>query len=82
LHGATDNTTAIGARVTLELADGTTQTGEIAAGGGYWSQSSAALHFGFREGNPPREIRVVWPDGQRTTHPYTGNPRTLTLSRP
>jgi hypothetical protein len=82
LHGATGNPTAIGARVTLVLADGTMQNGEIAAGGGYWSQSSAALHFGFTEGNPPREIRILWPDGKHTIHPYTGTPRTITLARP
>ena len=82
LRGSTGNATAIGARVTMKLADGTTQTGEIAAGGGYWSQSSAALHFGFSQDNPPREIRVVWPDGQRTTHACTGTPPTITLTRP
>ncbi|MBK8479117.1 MAG: VCBS repeat-containing protein [Opitutaceae bacterium] len=79
LRGTAGNPTAIGARVTLVLADATTQTAEIAAGGGYWSQSSAALHFGFPNNNPPREVRIVWPDGSHTRHSYTGEPRTLTL---
>jgi hypothetical protein len=70
LHGAAGNPAAIGARVTLRLADGATQTAEVAAGGGYASQSAAACFFGYTDANPPREVRVRWPSGAETTHAF------------
>ncbi len=82
LQGAPGNPTAVGARVTLVLADGTKRTAEVAAGGGYWSQSSAVSHFGFSKKNPPREIRVAWPDGEESRHVCTGETPRLTLSHP
>ena len=63
LRGAAGNPTAVGARVTLELADGSSQSSEVHAGSGYYSQSSSACFFGWPDGNPPRELRVRWPDG-------------------
>ena len=57
------NPTAVGARITVELADGSTQTSEVYAGSGYYSQSTAACFFGYPEANPPRHIRVRWPSG-------------------
>ena len=67
LRGEPGNPRAIGARVSVELADGTRQAGEISAGGGYMSQSTPACFFGYAEGNPPLRITVGWPDGH-TTH--------------
>ena len=67
LHGEKGNPRAVGARVTIDLADGTRQTGEVTAGSGYMSQSSPACFFGYVEGNPPRQITIGWPDGH-TTH--------------
>ncbi len=63
LRGRPGNPTAIGARISLEMRDGTTQTAEVFAGGGYFSQSSAACFFGWTPSNPPRTIHVRWPDG-------------------
>jgi len=66
LRGAPGNPTAIGARVMVETADGLTQTSEIYAGSGYYSQSSATCFFGYKEGNPPKKVRIRWPSGQTT----------------
>ncbi|MEZ5276569.1 MAG: FG-GAP-like repeat-containing protein [Opitutaceae bacterium] len=66
LKGPPGNPTGIGARITVILADGTLQCGEIHAGSGLVSQSTAGVFFGFAEGNPPREIRIRWPDGEET----------------
>jgi hypothetical protein len=63
LRGRPGNPTAVGARISLEMHDGTTQTAEVFAGGGYSSQSSATIFFGWTSSNPPRTIHVRWPDG-------------------
>lgn len=64
LKGGAGNPTAIGGRVTVELADGTRQTAEVQAGSSYYSQSAATCFFGFPEENPPRRLRIRWPDGK------------------
>jgi hypothetical protein len=82
LRGPAGNPTAVGARVTLEMADGTTQTAEVSAGSGYWTQSTAACFFGYPESNPPRRLRVRWPDGSATVHKVTAaQSPTLTITR-
>jgi hypothetical protein len=82
LRGPVGNPTAVGARITVELTDGSTQTSEIYAGSGHYSQSTAAGFFGFHEGNPPKKIRVRWPLGAVTEHPFQAGSSTLTLSAP
>lgn len=82
LTGPAGNPTAVGARVRVELADGTRQTAEVQAGSGYYSQSSAALYFGHRDGNPPRRVHVRWPDGRSTTHEAPAVTATLALTAP
>jgi len=82
LQGLAGNPTAVGARVTVELTDGTTQTSEVCAGSGYYSQSTAACFFGYPDGSPPKKIRVRWPSGLTTEHPFTPDSSTLTLSTP
>ncbi len=72
LQGMPGNPHAVGARVTAEYADGTTQTGEVCAGSGYYSQSTAAMFFGSSERNPLRQVRVRWPTGAVTTSPPLG----------
>ncbi len=81
LHGPPGNPTAVGARITVELTDGSTQTSEISAGSGFSSQSAPAGFFGYPEGNPPRQIRVRWPSGLSTVHSPSSSP-TLSLSHP
>jgi hypothetical protein len=82
LRGPTGNPTAVGARITIELADGTTQTSEVYAGSGYYSQSTAACFFGYPEVNPPKNIRVRWPAGSVTQHLVPPNSSTLILPAP
>ena len=82
LHGPAGNPTAIGARVTIELTDGSTQTSEIFAGSGYYSQSTAACFFGHADSNPIKKIRVRWPSGAISEHDAPPNSPTLTLSAP
>jgi enediyne biosynthesis protein E4 len=77
LEGPPGNATAAGASVTLELTDGTTQTAEVQAGSGYYSQSSAACFFGYPETNPPRGFRIRWPDGKTTSQPISSAPGPL-----
>ena len=80
LRGPAGNPTAIGARVTLDLSDGTVQTGEVFAGSGYYSQSAAACFFGWPEGNPPRKLQVRWPSGAVTDHDVPPKAASLVLS--
>ena len=80
LRGPAGNPTAVGARITVELADGSAQTSEVYAGSGYYSQSTAACFFGYPDSNPPKKIRVRWPSGLTTEHGFPPGSSTLTLS--
>lgn len=82
LNGPIGNSPAIGARITVELTDGTLEVNEVSAGSGYFSQSIAAGYFGFYEGNPPREIRVDWPSGRQSSHPWRGGSGAIVLAEP
>jgi hypothetical protein len=82
LLGPAGNPTAVGARITLELADGSTETGEVYAGSGYYSQSTAACFFGYPDSNLPRKIRVRWPTGVISEHEIPSGASNLTLSPP
>ncbi|HET7535344.1 MAG TPA: FG-GAP-like repeat-containing protein, partial [Candidatus Didemnitutus sp.] len=82
LRGPAGNPTAIGARITVELADGTTQTGEVYAGSGYYSQATAACFFGYATNTPPKRVHVRWPSGVVTDHDVPAHAHALTLSSP
>ncbi|MEO7412695.1 MAG: FG-GAP-like repeat-containing protein [Opitutaceae bacterium] len=82
LRGPKGNPTAIGARIVLELADGSTQTNEVYAGAGYYSQSTVACFFGWPDARPPRTIRIRWPTGLTTEHKISGPLSTLSVSSP
>ena len=82
LRGSAGNPTAVGAQVTAVLGDGATQTSEIAAGSGYLSQSSASVFFGFPGENSPREIRVRWPGGASSVHPWTSSSPRIVIAAP
>jgi hypothetical protein len=81
LHGPAANATAIGARVTLELADGSTQAMEVSAGSGYYSQSSVACFFGYPEASPPRLLRIRWPDGSSSSQDVPAKATTITVKQ-
>ena len=83
LRCAPGNPSAIGARLTLQLADGSTQTAEISAGSGYLAQSSATVFFGYPDSALPVRLRIRWPDGRATERALTAPPpKLLRLSLP
>lgn len=82
LKGRRGNAQAIGSRVILTCREGQTQTAEIYAGSGYFSQSVAACFFGWSQANPPVRADVRWPDGTASSHPLSGNAPVRVLSQP
>ena len=82
LRGAAGNPTAVGARITVALTDGSAQTSEVCSGSGYYSQSTAACFFGYPDSNPPKSVRVRWPSGVITEHGFPPDSSSLTLSAP
>lgn len=60
------NRAAIGARVTLEMADGSQQMREIQLGGGFMSYDAPRLHFGLGENGEASAASIRWPDGSET----------------
>ena len=65
LVGQGPNTEAIGARIWL-TAGGLTQMRELRAGSNFASQTPALAHFGLGPTQHIDEVRIRWPDGQRT----------------
>ena len=82
LRGKRGNPTAIGARISALLSDGSGQTAEVQAGGGYLSHSSNGLVFGVGVGHRVESVEVSWPDGIRSKHLLTEDQRFLTLDQP
>ena len=82
LAGRPGNPTAVGARVQVDLTDGSSQADEVRAGGSYLSQSSASLFFGLGTEGTVEQILVRWPDGVETTHRPKAGERKLTITPP
>jgi hypothetical protein len=83
LQGPAGNPTAVGARLILTLADGSTQSAEITAGSGYYSQSTPAAFFSHPPAQPPRVLTITWPNGTVTEHAIQSNGSTsLTIVAP
>lgn len=82
LQGPAGNPHAVGAVVSVALSDGRTMSATVTAGSSYRSQSSPTLFFGFLDGNLPQTIKVRWPDGRTSTHPWIPEVRRLVLSPP
>jgi hypothetical protein len=82
LRGPAGNPAGVGARITVELADGSTRSSEVYAGSGYYSQSTSACFFGYSDANSPRQVRVRWPLGMTTQHPFPPGSSSLILSQP
>ena len=80
LRGPAGNPAGIGARVTLELRDGSTETAEV-RGGGSWASQSTGLFFGGADVNPPRRLRVHWPDGGDSSELIPPRIRVITVTR-
>ncbi|HEY4990437.1 MAG TPA: CRTAC1 family protein, partial [Opitutaceae bacterium] len=82
LEGPPGNPTAVGARITVDMADGSAQTAEVAAGAGYYSQSTAECFFGYTDALKPTRIRVRWPSGATSELPFVAGRATITLAAP
>ncbi|MEZ5277451.1 MAG: CRTAC1 family protein [Opitutaceae bacterium] len=82
LEGPAGNPTAVGARISVDWADGRSGTSEVHAGSGSFSQSIASLFFGYKEGDPPIRIRVRWPSGRETGHNFTPEAAGIRLKSP
>ena len=74
LRGPAGNPTGVGARVTLELVDGSTQAAEIQAG--------SAVFFGWPVTNPPRRLHLVAPDGKSSDVPVAPDATSLVIPLP
>lgn len=66
LRGTSANRSAIGARVTLTLADGSRRWQLVKTGSSYLSQSELPLTFGLGA-SAPRSLDVAWPGGATET---------------
>ena len=64
LRGVGSNRDAVGARVTVTLADGTRRWQMVKTGSSYLSQSELPLTFGLGASGAPRDVEVVWPGGK------------------
>ena len=82
LQGRPGNPTAVGARLQLELADGTIQLAEVTAGSGYYSQGDGGAFFGWPDGNPPRRLSIRWPDGSSSETAMGNVPPLLKVQMP
>ncbi len=80
LRGKAGNPSGVGARVTAEMADGTSETAEVHAGSGYYSESTPTCFFGYAAGAPPVRVRVRWPSGASTEEAVAPGTGTLMLS--
>ena len=82
LIGKPGNTTAAGARVSVILDDGSSQTAEVYAGSGYLTQSTNTLFFGLRKGGPAVRVDVRWPDGTENSHRIDADGRRSEIHQP
>jgi len=76
------NRLAIGARVELELDDGTKLVRWVRSGTSFFSQGDLAPHFGVPSGRSAVRLRVRWPDGEELEQPAPELHRTLHLVQP
>lgn len=81
LLGSKNNSSAIGAVVTLKTAN-LSQRKEVLSGVSFMSQSDLRLIFGLGEFNKPVKLIVNWPDGNESTHTLNEINRYHVLSYP
>ncbi|HEX2860471.1 MAG TPA: FG-GAP-like repeat-containing protein [Lacunisphaera sp.] len=81
LRGLAGNPAAVGARVEVVLANGQLLWSEVAAGGGWASQSTSTCFFGYGQDNPPIRIRVQWPTSEKSEHPFDAKRDTLVITQ-
>ncbi|PTY08468.1 RNA-binding protein [Opitutaceae bacterium EW11] len=79
LVGPSRNPGAAGARVWLELSDGSNRLAEVHVGEGYLSQSSPTCFFGYTEAAHAVRVRVRWPNGRETVSEVPPGVATLAI---
>ncbi len=82
LSGPPGNPTAVGARISVEFADGTSQACEVYAGSGYYSQSTPGCFFGYSDAAPPKRAFIRWPSGLTSEHALPPGSVDVVLSQP
>lgn len=85
LTGSGSNTSAVGARVQLELEDGSRATRWVRSGTGYLSQDPLRPAFAVPAGRRAVAVHVRWPDGAETREDLgsgpEGNPARVAVRR-
>jgi hypothetical protein len=79
LRGTTSNRDAIGARVTVILADGSRRWSMVKSGSSYLSQSELPLTFGLGPAGGVQAIEVTWPNGRVERIPDRAVDETITV---
>lgn len=82
LIGLPGNPSAVGALVTVTMQDGSTQSAEVYCGGGYLSQSTSRLFFGYSVEAPPRSVQIRWPTGEVSNEPLSASTNNVSLHQP
>ena len=82
LRGPAGNPNGVGSRLSAVSGDGSTQTAEVQAGSGYFSQSAPGAFFGSTTANPLAHIDVRWPSGASSRHGVPRQSGTLVIQAP
>jgi hypothetical protein len=82
LNGPPGNPAAVGARIVVAFAGGASETAEVYAGSGCYSQSTAGCFFGYADAHPPAAVTVRWPTGATTEHGVPGGSVNLVITQP
>ena len=80
-NGTTVNRGAIGAKVRIDMGDGTTQIRQVEAGTGQASQNDMTLHFGMGARTESVSVQILWPDGTGQTMPGVSLDQVLTIAQ-
>ena len=78
--GTSSNRDGIGARVELQLADGSKPWQIVKSGSSYASQSELALTFGLGAKASVNSVRITWPNGKSEVTGLIKADQTVTLS--
>jgi len=79
LRGVVSNRDAIGAKVVVKLADGSSLWRMVKTGSSYLSQSELPLTFGLGASGRVRSIDVTWPNGRTETLPAVDADQQITV---
>ncbi|MCB1235452.1 MAG: VCBS repeat-containing protein, partial [Verrucomicrobiae bacterium] len=82
LHGARGNRFGLGARLCVEMADGTRQYRTLAPQNGYLESDEPLAHFGLGAADSAKALHVLWPGGARQRVENVAAGRRLDLDEP